>query len=58
VPATEASTNRSDLHLKNLISDTRTLGWEHTEGCTLYEHREEVEKMCGKDVLSTDEPRN
>jgi hypothetical protein len=44
--------------LKNLISDTRTLGWEHTEGCTLYEHREEVEKMCGKDVLSTDEPRN
>ena len=25
------------------IRDARALGWEHTGGCTLYEHREEVE---------------
>ena len=22
--------------------DARALGWEHTGGCTLYEHRDEV----------------
>lgn len=27
------------------IRDARALGWEHTGGCTLFEHREEVEKM-------------
>ena len=27
------------------IRDARALGWEHTGGCTLYEHRDEVEKM-------------
>ena len=25
------------------IRDARALGWEHTGGCTLYEHREEIE---------------
>ena len=25
----------------------RALGWEHTGGCTLFEHREEVERMLG-----------
>ena len=29
------------------IRDARALGWEHTGGCTLYEHRDEVEKMLG-----------
>ena len=24
------------------IRDARALGWEHTGGCTLYEHRDEV----------------
>jgi MoaA/NifB/PqqE/SkfB family radical SAM enzyme len=28
------------------IRDARALGWEHTGGCTLYEHREEIEKMA------------
>ena len=23
----------------------RALGWEHTGGCTLFEHREEIESM-------------
>ena len=23
----------------------KALGWEHTGGCTLYEHRDEVEAM-------------
>lgn len=27
------------------IRDTRALQWEHTGGCTLFEHRDEVEKM-------------
>ncbi len=27
------------------IRDARALGWEHTGGCTLYEHRDEVEAM-------------
>ena len=27
------------------IRDARALGWEHTGGCTLYEHRNEVKKM-------------
>ena len=29
------------------IRDARALGWEHTGGCTLYEHRNEVKKMIG-----------
>lgn len=29
------------------IRDARALGWEHTGGCTLYEHRDEVKKMIG-----------
>ena len=29
------------------IRDARALGWEHTGGCTLYEHRDEIEKMMG-----------
>lgn len=27
------------------IRSARALGWEHTGGCTLYEHRNEVEAM-------------
>ena len=27
------------------IKNARALGWEHTGGCTLYEHRDEVEAM-------------
>ena len=27
------------------IRDARALGWEHTGGCTLYEHREEISKL-------------
>ena len=27
------------------IRDARALGWEHTGGCTLFEHRDEIEKM-------------
>ena len=27
------------------IRDARALGWEHTGGCTLFEHKEEVEAM-------------
>ena len=27
------------------IRDARALGWEHTGGCTLYEHRDEVKEM-------------
>ena len=27
------------------IRNARALGWEHTGGCTLYEHRDEVKKM-------------
>ena len=27
------------------IRDARALGWEHTGGCTLYEHRDEVEAL-------------
>lgn len=29
------------------IRAARALGWEHTGGCTLFEHREEIEKMLG-----------
>lgn len=29
------------------IRNARALGWEHTGGCTLYEHRDEVKKMIG-----------
>ena len=28
-----------------IFSDARALGWGHTGGCTLYEHRDEVKKM-------------
>ena len=27
------------------IRDARALGWEHTGGCTLFEHRDEIERM-------------
>ena len=27
------------------IRDARALGWEHTGGCTLYEHRDEISKL-------------
>jgi MoaA/NifB/PqqE/SkfB family radical SAM enzyme len=27
------------------IRAAKALGWEHTGGCTLFEHREEIEKM-------------
>lgn len=27
------------------IRDARALGWDHTGGCTLYEHRDEISKM-------------
>lgn len=27
------------------IRAARALGWEHTGGCTLFEHREEIEEM-------------
>jgi hypothetical protein len=27
------------------IDAAKALGWEHTGGCTLFEHREEIEKM-------------
>ena len=27
------------------IRDARALGWDHTGGCTLFEHREEIEQM-------------
>ena len=30
------------------IRDARALGWEHTGGCTLFEHREEIEQMMNK----------
>ena len=30
------------------IRDARALGWEHTGGCTLFEHKEEVEAMLQK----------
>lgn len=30
------------------IRDARALGWDHTGGCTLYEHRDEVEAMLRK----------
>ena len=31
------------------IRSARALGWEHTGGCTLFEHREEIEKMIPKE---------
>ena len=31
------------------IRDARALGWEHTGGCTLFEHREEIENMTKTD---------
>jgi hypothetical protein len=34
---------RSPLFTK--IRAAKALGWEHTGGCTLYEHRDEVEAM-------------
>ena len=34
---------RSPLFRK--IRDARALGWEHTGGCTLYEHRDEISKL-------------
>ena len=30
------------------IRAARALGWEHTGGCTLFEHREEIEKMMNE----------
>ena len=30
------------------IRAARALGWEHTGGCTLFEHREEIEQMMNK----------
>ena len=30
------------------IRDARALGWEHTGGCTLFEHKDEVEAMLQK----------
>lgn len=30
------------------IRDARALGWEHTGGCTLFEHREEIEALTQK----------
>jgi MoaA/NifB/PqqE/SkfB family radical SAM enzyme len=30
------------------IRAAKALGWDHTGGCTLFEHREEVEAMLGK----------
>ncbi len=30
------------------IRAAKALGWEHTGGCTLYEHREEIETMINK----------
>ena len=29
------------------IRAAKALGWEHTGGCTLFEHRDEIEKMLG-----------
>ena len=34
--------------LFNMIRNANALGWEHTGGCTLYEHRVEVEAMLKK----------
>jgi len=31
------------------IRAAKALGWEHTGGCTLFEHREEVEKMVNEE---------
>ncbi len=31
--------------LFRIIRAAKALGWEHTGGCTLFEHREEIEKM-------------
>ena len=30
------------------LRDLRALGWEHTGGCTLFEHREEVERLLAE----------
>lgn len=30
------------------IRDAHALGWEHTGGCTLFEHRDEIEKMMSE----------
>lgn len=32
------------------IRAARALGWEHTGGCTLFEHREEIEQMMNKEI--------
>lgn len=37
---------RSPLFMK--IRDARVLGWDHTGGCTLYEHRSEVDAMMAE----------
>ena len=37
---------RSPLFRK--LRDAHVLGWEHTGGCTLFEHREEVEAMLNR----------
>lgn len=37
---------RSPLFRK--LRDAHALGWEHTGGCTLFEHREEVEAMLNR----------
>ena len=31
--------------LFSTLRNSSILGWEHTGGCTLFEHREEIEKM-------------
>lgn len=38
--------------LFNKIRNAKALGWEHTGGCTLYEHREEVEAMLGAQQIA------
>ena len=38
------------------IRDARALGWEHTGGCTLFEHREEVEAMLADATASEAAP--
>lgn len=32
--------------LFRIIRDAKALGWEHTGGCTLFEHREEIQAMA------------
>ncbi len=43
--ATTGLLNALQSPLFQRIRSARALGWEHTGGCTLYEHRDEVEAM-------------